>query len=380
MKLLVLGIGDCGSRLAGEFSELNRKAKSERHTQIITNAYAINNDQPGLAQLKSTFRELQAIFVNRTLEGATIAAKAGADLMREEGSRILLGVKPADFYNTDAVLLIAGSGGYFGSGGMPVMAQQLKDRHIGKPIYALIVLPPEPEASEPKSILNTAICLKSIQQVTDAVFLFDNEKFKHKENATSPDDPSGPNKQMVSLYYDLLCASEHLDPRYMGARTLGIGDMMQTLKGWTAIGMGSVDFQVARSFWKSTPTFQAKGSETQKAMEAMNLALGRLSIDFNLADAHKAIYLLSVPAEGANVDMVKAASNRLLELTNNAEIRGGDFYGVRDCAQITLVLSDLSYVDIIKNYYDRAINLTRPPTQPEKPAETPSKKQKKKKA
>jgi cell division GTPase FtsZ len=380
MKLLVIGIGDCGSRLAGEFSELNRKAKSDLHVQIIANAYAINNDQPGLAQLRSAFRELQAIFVNRTMEGTTIAAKAGADLMREEGSRILLGVKPADFYNTDAVLLVAGSGGYFGSGGIAVMAQQLKERHIGKPIYALIVLPAEPEASEPKNILNTAMCLKSIQQVTEAVFLFDNEKFKVKENATSPENLSSANKQMVSLYYDLLCASEHLDPKYVGARTLGIGDMMQSLKGWTAIGTGNVDFQLSRSFWKSTPTFQAKGSETQKAMEAMNLALGGLSIDFNLADAHKAIYLLSVPAEGANVDMVKAVSNRLLELTNNAEIRGGDFYGVRNCAQITLVLSDLSYLDTVKNYYDRAISLTKPPPTPEKPAETPAKKQKKKKA
>ena len=30
MKFLVLGIGDCGSKIAGEFSELNRKAKAER--------------------------------------------------------------------------------------------------------------------------------------------------------------------------------------------------------------------------------------------------------------------------------------------------------------------------------------------------------------
>jgi len=42
-----------------------------------------------------------------------------------------------------------------------------------------------------------------------------------------------------------------------------------------------------------------------------------------------------VPAQGANVNMVKAVSNRLLELTNNAEIRGGDFYGVRNYAQVT---------------------------------------------
>lgn len=375
MKLLVFGLGDSGSRLAGEFSKLDRKAKSERRIQIIANAYAINNDQPKLTQLRASFRELQTIFVNRILEGTDISAKAGADLMREEGSRVLLAVKPADFYNTDAILLVAGSAGYFGSGGLPVMAQQLKDRHVGKPIYALIVLPFGSEETEPKCVLNTAICLKSVQQVTEAVFLVDNEKFRIKENASATGDMSAINKDIVFPYYDLLCASEHLDPKYAGARTLGIGDMMQTLKGWTAIGAGSAEFHVSRSFWKSTPTFQEKGSETQKAMEAMSLALGRLSIDFNLADARKAIYLLAVPAQGANVDMVKAVGNRLLELTKDAEIRGGDFHGVRSCAQVTLVISDLSYVDIVKNYYDAAINLTKPP-EPAKPA----KKQKKKKA
>jgi cell division GTPase FtsZ len=377
MRLLVLGLGGCGSRLAGAFSELNRKAKSEFRVQIIANAYAINNNQASLSQLKTSFRELLTISVNRTMEVADTSSKVGADLMREEGSRILSAVKPSDFYNTDAILLVAGSAGYFGSGGISVMAQQLKDRHVGKPIYALIVLPLESEASEPKIILNTAICLKSIQQVTEAVFLFDTEKFKLKGKVSSSNDMSHINKQMVSPYYDLLCASEHLDAKYAGARTLGFGDMMQTLKGWTAIGSGSSDFKVSRSFWKSTPTFQEKGSETQKAIEAMSLALGRLSIDCSLEDAHKAIYLLSVPAEKANIDMVKAVGNQLLELTNNAEIRGGDFHGGSNHAQVTLVISDFSYVDIVKNYYDSAVNLSRP-AEPAKPTK-PAKKQKKKK-
>ncbi len=181
------------------------------------------------------------------------------------------------------------------------------------------------------------------------------------------------NKEIVSPYYDLLCASERADPKFAGTRSLGIGDMMQTLKGWTAIGAGKSDFQVAsKPFWKSTSNFQEKGAETQKAMEAMNLALGNLSIDFQLGEAHKAIYLLSVPAEGANINMVKAIGNRLLELTKNAEIRGGDYYGARNYAQVTLVISDLAYVDIIKNYYDRAISLTRPSPEPTRQKETPS--------
>ena len=373
MKLLVFGLGNSGSKIAGEFSELNKKARTERRTQIITNAYAINNDQANITSLKNSYKELQSIFVNRTTEGKK-SAKAGAEIMREEGHRILLAVKPGDFYNTDAILLVAGAAGYFGSGGIPVLGQQLKDRHTGKPIYGLIVLPVEIETSEPETIINTAVCLKSIQQVTEAVFLVDNNRFKLHTGAES-DTMSTANKEIVSLFYDLLCASERADTRLAGARSLGVGDMMQTLKSWTAIGTGKTDFQVAaKPFWKSTSNFQEKGAETQKAMEAMNLALGKLSIDFQLREAHKALYLLSVPAEGANINMVKAISNRLLELTNNAEIRGGDYYGVRNHAQVTLVLSDLAYVDIIKRYYDRAISLTKPSPAVEKPEEQVSQK------
>lgn len=380
MKLMVLGIGDCGSRLAGEFSELNKKAKAEHRVQIVTNAYAINNDQPKLTSLRTTYRDLQTIYVGRTLEGDK-TAKAGADIMREEGNRVLTAVKPSDFYNTNAILLVAGSAGYFGSGGISVMAQMLKDRHVGKPVYALIVLPFESEAADPKCVVNTAVCLKSIQQVTEAVFLVDNRKYRVDGHASSTTHTSVINKDIVSPYYDLLCASEHLDPKFTGARTLGVGDMMQALNGWTAIGLGSTDFQVSsKTFWRTTTSFKEKGAETQKAIEAMSLALGKLSIDINLTDSHKAVYLLSVPAESANVDMVKAVGNRLLELTNNAEIRGGDFYGVRNCAQVTLIISSLSYVAAIKNYYDQASNITRPPPEPPPPEPAkPAKRQKKKK-
>jgi len=360
MRLLVLGIGDCGCRIAGEFSDLNRKAKAEQRVQIVTNAYAINNNQDYLAKLKTTHKDLVTIFTNRSIAGDARSAKAGADIMREEGSRILTSVNPSDFYNTDAILLVAGSAGYFGSGGLPVMAQQLKDRHTGKPVYGLLVLPSEVEATESSGIVNTAVCLKSTLQTTEAVFLVDNIKFKHADKQAN-EDLSAINKDIVAPYYDLLCASEPIDPKYTGARTLGIGDMLQTLKGWTAIGIGSTEFQVAvKSFWKTIPSFREKGEETQKALEAMGQALGNLSIDFNLPDAHKAMYLLSVPAEGANVNMVKVVSNRLLDLTNHAEIRGGDFYGVRNCAQVTLIMSDIAYIETVKNYYDQAISLTKP--------------------
>ena len=357
MKLLVIGIGDCGCNLAGAFAELNRKAKAERRVQIIVGAYAVNNNQSSLDSLsKAKRKELQTIFINRSLEDIGKFAEAGAELMRLEGGRVLTAVKPGDFCDTDAILLIAGSAGNLGSGGVPVIAQQIRERHVGKPIYALIALPFKSESSKPQCIYNTAICLKSTQKITEAVFLVDNEKFRLKAKSSSTTDMTSINQDIAFPFYDLLCASEGVDSKYIGARTLGIGDLMQTLTGWTSIGAGTAQFATSRSFLKPMQNFQEKGAETQKTMEAMSSALGQLSIDSKMEDAGKALYLLSVPAKGANVEMVKDLGNRLRELTNDAEIRGGDFYGAKDCAQVTLLLSGLTYIETVKSYYDKAVD------------------------
>lgn len=359
MRVLVIGIDNCGSRIAGEFVELNRKARSERKVQIVTSAYAVDNDSENLASLKSKYKELQTIAILKSAEVSMNAAEANANLMREEGNRVLSSVKPSDFYDTDAVFLVAGASSSLGSVGLPILAQQLKDRHVGKPIYALIILPFETERSDPQNIYNTAVCLKSTVKVAEAVFLMDNERIKSRPDAPTTEMLQTMNRDIVFPFYDLFCASEEVGSKYAGALTLGIGDMLQTLHGWTAIGVGQTDFPASGLFRKSTQTFQEKGSETQKIMEAMTAALGRLSIDFKATDTGKALYLLSIPAKGANVDMVKTLGNRLRELTNNAEIRGGDFYGARDCAQVTLVLSRLNYVDVVKKFYDLAVSSSK---------------------
>ncbi|HEX75614.1 MAG TPA: cell division protein FtsZ [Dehalococcoidia bacterium] len=360
MKLLVIGLGDCGCRLASEFARLNKRAKVERHVSIVTRAYAVNNDQASLAVLTKSGPEwLQPIFIRGSLGGDGKSTEAGAALMSEEGDRVIAAMRPGEFFETDAFLFIAGAAGSLGSGGVPVMAQQLKERYVGKPVYALIILPFEPEATEPQCVYNTAICLKSIHKVADAVFLVDNERFRVGGNATSIDNMGSLNKEIALPFYDLLCASEVVGSGYVGVWALGVGDMVQTLASWTAIGVGKTQFSVSRFPWRKMQGFQEKGSETLKAMEAMSAALGRFSIDCKLEDAGKALYLLSVPAKEANVDMTKALGNRLRELAHNAEIRGGDFYGARDFAQVTVVASALTYVEEVKNYYDKAVRVAQ---------------------
>jgi len=49
MKLVVVGLGQCGGRIADEFARLNGRARSRRRITIITGTFAINTDAADLS-------------------------------------------------------------------------------------------------------------------------------------------------------------------------------------------------------------------------------------------------------------------------------------------------------------------------------------------
>jgi cell division GTPase FtsZ len=361
MKLMVIGIGDCGCKLAREFAELNKVARSERRVNIITSAYAVNTDQTFLTELtKPGWEWFKPVAIRGSVDLGDRSTESGAKLMRQESERVMLAMRLGTFINTDAFLFVASAAGSIGSGGVPIMVQLLKERHLDKPVYVLLVLPFNTEIDDPQFIHNTAICLKSIDKLADAVILADNGGLGVTGNMIPPQKTASLNKELVLPFYDLLCSGEMLGSK-SGAvgKELDVGDIRQSLFGWTAIGMGKTKLTSSIIPWKKPAGFEEKSSETLGVMEAMNLALMRLSVDCKLEDAGKALYLLSVPAGKANVDMMKVLGNRLRELAPNAETRNGSFYESRGFVKVTMIVSELIYVDRIKSYYDRAARLTR---------------------
>ena len=363
MKLLIIGVGDCGCRLASEFAQLSKLAKTKRHANIVTRVYQINTDQDILTELTKTGQgQLESVLLRGSFEEeGSKSNEAGARVMRQESDRVMTAMRLGGFFEADAFLLIAGAAGSLGSGGVPIIARQLKERYADKPIYALIVLPFDAESADPQCIQNTATCLKSIDRMADAVILVDNEELRTGGNITPIEDMDSVNKEIVFPFYDLLCAGEIAVAGSIGAKALDTGDIVQALAGWTTIGIGKTESSEARFLWKKMRDFKEKGSEMLRTVEAMNLALSHLSVNCKLEDAGKAMYLLSIPVKEANIDMSKSLGNRLRELAPNAEIRSGNFYGVKGFAQVTVVISELIYVDRIKSYYERAVAPTRAP-------------------
>ncbi len=57
MKLVVIGLGQCGSRIADEFARLNKMAISERGAEICPGVFAVNPDAADLSGLKTIKRD-----------------------------------------------------------------------------------------------------------------------------------------------------------------------------------------------------------------------------------------------------------------------------------------------------------------------------------
>ena len=361
MKLMVIGLGQCGSRIADEFARLNRRAHSERRAKIITGAFAVNTDQAdltGLSHISSDYMHRILIGGRKTWgHGVGKVNEMGAELAREDGDKVIDAVRTApDFYQTHAFLLVAGGAGGTGSGAISVITQMLKERYVGKPVYALIALPFEhEEVAELRSVYNTATCLKSIQSVADGVFLADNQRYVRKDASMST-NLMRINTQIVEPFYDLMCAGEITNSRHVGSKTLDAGDIMQSIDGWTAIGVGRTE--IPRSFrfpWElSRGSFRDKNSETMRAMQAMDAAVSELSIACGPEDAGRALYLMSAPAKEMSMDIAKGLGDYLRELAENAVIRAGDFPGEKGVIDVTIVLSQLAFVQKVRDYYDRA--------------------------
>lgn len=356
MKLLVMGFGQCGGRIADEFARLNGRARSYRGTEIITGAFAVNTDAAdlsGLSSIRSDYKHRILIGGRKTGgHGVGKINELGAEIAREDSDKVIDAIRTArSFAESDAFLLIAGAAGGTGSGSIPIITQLIKERHADKPVYNLIVLPFEHEEhNEERTVYNAATCLKSASQVADAVILIDNQRYIRKD-ASLRSNMAKINALIVEPFYDLLCAGEEKKRKYIGARTLDAGDIMQTIVGWTVIGYGKSQLPLIRLPFERKSHFRKKSKETSLGIQAMDEAVSELSLTCNPRDANRALYLLAAPSTEMNMELVKELDDYLRDIAPKAVIRNGDYPRERGVLDVTLVLSELDTVQKVTNLY-----------------------------
>ena len=358
MKLFVIGFGQCGGRIADEFARLGMTARAQRKMSILTGAYAVNTDiadLTGLATIKPDCHHRVLIGGQKTGgHGVGKINELGAEIARDDSDKIIDAIRSAEqLAETDAFLLIAGAAGGTGSGAVATITQKLKERFIEKPLYNLIVLPFQHEEEiEERSIYNSATCLKSTYLVADAVIVIDNQRYISK-NYSIRSNLAKINSLIVEPFYNLLCAGEEKRPEYIGSRVLDAGDIIQTLSGWTVIGHNRSPLSGSKKSFH----FRDKVSESQKGAQAMTNTISDMSLQCSPQDAGRGLYLISAPAKEIDMSLIKDVGAHLKHLAPEAIIRTGDYPREKNALDITVILSELSSVRRIVDYFTQTINL-----------------------
>jgi cell division GTPase FtsZ len=192
--------------------------------------------------------------------------------------------------------------------------------------------------------------------VADAVFLVDNQRYVRKDSSIRT-NISKINQMIADPFYNLLCAGEEKKSKYIGAKLLDAGDIIQTVVGWTAIGYGKTSAPIFKMPIELRSDFRKKGNEIQKGIQAMDEAISELSLKCNPADSRRALYLVSGPAKEMNMDMVKEIGDYMRDIAPEAIIRNGDYPRERGVLDVTVLLSELSDVDKVRDYYIRSTDL-----------------------
>ncbi len=362
MKLVIVGLGQCGGRIADEFLRLNRKARSKRGIEIITGAFAVNTDAADLTGLRYISPDYQhRILIGGRRTGGHGVGKInelGAEVAKEDSDKIVDAIRTARrFFETDAFLIIAGVAGGTGSGALPIVTQMIRDRYGDKPAYALAVLPfGHEEQTEERTIYNAATCLKSLYKVADAVFLIDNQRYVRKDFSLK-NNLEKINSLIVEQFYNMLCAGEETKAKHIGAKMLDAGDIIQSLAGWTTIGYGKALVPAFRWFHFFSKDFRSKSTETHRGIQAMDEAISELSLKCNPADSGRALYLVSGPPKEMNMDLIKELADYLRGMSPQAVIRNGDYPREKGAIDVTVVLSEFNALDKIRGYFEKATDV-----------------------
>jgi cell division GTPase FtsZ len=256
------------------------------------------------------------------------------------------------FLESDAILVMASSGGGTGSGVIGWMVKTLKERTY-KPVFALLVLPFafEEKGKASYAVINSATCLNTVSKYADAVFLFDNESHR-KVKISLAANMRKINEEIALNFYDLCCAGEEKHARYVGSKVIDAGDIKQSLSGISVIGRGQVNLPVFR--WSKTDDYRQEIKNSNLVFAALHKAEVNLGVNVDLQNARKILVLVTCPADYLSTTVLEEIFGYFEQKSPKAEIRIGDYPRRDKEISVTLIASEFVKVSRIERLIDQA--------------------------
>ena len=369
MKLAVIGLGQCGGRIADEFVRMQMRSRGLRGLDIIVDALAVNTDSADLAGITSIKSDANhRLLIGSTAvrgHGTARVGELGAEILRRESGKIVEALDNGHkLANADAIIVIAATSGGTGSGGTPVLVRALKERITGKPVYALLVLPFEHEENEQSATVNTAECLKSTNAAADAVILADNQRFIDCDSSLK-DNILKINRRLVDPFMDLLCAGEEKKSK-SGIKSLSTGDVIATLDGWSSLGKGEPVTPLISPVKGDKRDTLRNEFQADQGIFAMNHAFTQMSFNIRPSSAYKALFLVAGSGKVLNANLTEGLEAYLKNAAPNAQIRGGDYLKDRGEAEVTVILSNFGETERMRYFREKAKTLSQDRTAQQK--------------
>ncbi len=364
MKIVAVGIGQCGCNIVDEFYATNAYAKSffDRRIEILTDAFAVNTDEVDLVGLRFIPKDRRHRIVIGSLKtlghGVGKINVTASRIMRDSQSVITENILSSDkFHECDGVIAVASGGGGTGSGSLGWLVKSLKDR-VDKPVYAIVVLPfaYEEKGEASYAVINTATCLQMVSRYADAVFILDNERYG-RANTSLAQNFRGMNRDMVKNFYDLFCAGEEAKQKYVGSKVVDAGDIKESLEGISTIGRGEIELS-AFYRWKREH-FQEEVKERGSAAGALQQAINNLSLKIELDDARKILSLITAPKDVITLSIVEEIFSALQEKSPKSVVRMGDYPRRSKEISMTVIASKLTSVPRVERIYRQAEELVQ---------------------
>ena len=342
MRIGIIGIGQAG----GKISDRLVMYSSETGSNFVRDCIAINTAHQDLNGLKNIPEDKKLLIGESMVKGNGVGAnnKKGRDVMINEINEVIHKINTMPTHELDAFVIISSLGGGTGSGGMPVLARELKEK-FSEPIYGIGVLPSQKEGKI--YTLNAARSLQPCVEQLDNLMIFDNDEWSRGEGSIE-DWYAELNDILAKRFGTIFASGEIRDNEDVGESVVDASEVINTLDcgGISTIGYASctlneeiVNPGLIKRLKGGVNVDESKATMRISSLTEKSIS-GNLTIPANVSSTERALVIISGPKKFMMRKGMEEGRRFIEDKTDCMEVRGGD-YPINDIAEIsvTVILS-----------------------------------------
>lgn len=327
MRIALIGIGQAGGKIVDKFLEYD----FNNNTNFVQDCLAVNTAHQDLAGLKNVPEEKRLLIGESEVKGNGVGAnnKKGRDIMSKESNEVIHIINDMPTHKLDAFIIVSSLGGGTGSGGMPVLAKEMKERY-SEPVYGIGILPSSKEGQI--YTVNAARSLQSCVEQLDNLMIFDNDAWSRGKGSLET-WYNELNNTIVERFGVLFSAGEIQEGEDVAESVVDASEVINTLNcgGISSIGYASdqLDEKVVNPGILTRLKGGVEVNETESTMRLNSLVeksiTGNLTIPANIDSTERALVILSGPKKFMTRKGMEEGRRLVEERTNYMEVRGGDY-------------------------------------------------------